>query len=254
MIETHVQPSRARAQRLPAGPLARTSGIRAGIALTLALLWFAARAEEAPTYDRVSISVSEQDEIANDTLIAVLYVQREGTKQSEVADAVNKTMRAALDTARAVDAVNVQTLGYVTSPVYNRETITGWRARQSLRLDSGDSVALTQLVGTLQETLAVESITYAVSPAARRSAETRLIVAAMQAFKQRATLVATQLGRTGYRIVHVDVSAGGFAPPPMPMRAMAMARAAEIAPPAVEAGEQTLSVTISGTIEVSPLQ
>ncbi len=223
------------------------------VAATLLVAGAAVAGEQAPTYDRVSLSAAAEERVANDTLVATLYVQREGPKQAAVADEVNTTMRKALESAKGAAGVTAQTGGYSTSPVYNRETIVGWRARQSLRLESRDPKALTALLGTLQETLAVESVGYDVSPPARRTAEDRLIAEALAAFRGRADLIAQELGRKGYRFVQVDVSSGGYAPPPMPVRAMAMKSGmADVAEPAIESGEQSLTVSVSGVIELLP--
>lgn len=215
----------------------------------------AAAHEDESVYDRIHISADAEEQVPNDTLIAVLYVQREGRRQREVADAVNRVMRAALDAAAKVEAVRARTLSYHTSPVYREKVIAGWRGRQQLHLESREAARLTELVGELQEHMAVQSMGYTVSAEARAAAERRLIVQALRAYRERASLIATQLGRTGYRIVRLNVDTGGAVPPPMPMHMQAMrAGAAEVAPPAVEAGEQTLRVTVSGSIELDPVQ
>ncbi|MGE0386599.1 MAG: SIMPL domain-containing protein [Gammaproteobacteria bacterium] len=226
----------------------------ASVALAAVLASAGAAAGEAPVYDQVSLSVSAQEEVSNDLLVAILYAQREGARQAEVADGVNTAMRAALDVAKATATVKVQTLGYSTSPVYNRESVVGWRARQSLRLESRDHAALTALVGRLQDSLAVESIGYGISTDARQGVEDRLIASALAAFRKRADLIAREMGRRSYRIVRADVGTSGYQPP-MPLRAMAMrADVASVAPPAVEAGSQAVAVTVSGTIELTAAQ
>ncbi len=223
------------------------------------LVWLFATAplaahEPAAGYDRISLSVSAEAPVANDVLVAVLHVQREGQRHSAVADEVNRTMRWALEIAGRAATVQAQTLGYTTSPIYDKQVIAGWRARQQLRLQSREAAALTALIGELQERLAVGSIDYTVSAEARSAAEARIVTRALQAFRERAALVAGQLGRSGYRLVHVDVSTGAQMPPPMPLRATMRAEAADVAPPALAAGEQILSVTVSGTIELDPVQ
>ena len=58
-----------------------------------------------------------------------------------------------------------------------------------------------------------------------------------------------QLAAKGYRIVDVSINTGGAQPMPIMMRATAM-EAASVAPPALEAGTSTLSVSVSGVIEL----
>ena len=76
------------------------------------------------------------------------------------------------------------------------------------------------------------------------------MVDAISAFRARAKIVADALGK-GYTIKELNV---GAQRPPMPVHAMnrAVVMMADAAAPApVEAGEATVSVTVSGKIEIS---
>ena len=154
---------------------------------------------------------------------------------------------------KAVAGIKVQTLQYGTYPVYANEgtRVTGWRARQSLRLEGRDAQAVGELVATLQEQLAVESIGQAVSREARTAAEEALTPNALAQFDARAKQVAAALGRPGYRLVRINVSTTGNPGMPVVYRGAMMAdMAMKAAPAQVEAGEQTLGVTVSGTIQL----
>ena len=91
-----------------------------------------------------------------------------------------------------------------------------------------------------------------VSRAKRASLEEGLVARALEAFAKRAGLIATTLGRSGYRLVRIDVATAGQQPQPhMQLRAMALMETA-VAAPTIAAGEQTIEVTVSGTIELRP--
>lgn len=211
---------------------------------------FAAVSSEAPvTYDRIHLSGSATGEVANDTVVALLYAQREGQQAAALADEVNGAIAWALAQAAGSEGIKAQTLDYQTQPVYQNQRLSGWRVRQSLRLESRDASRLASLVGTLQARLAVQSIGYQVSPARQREAEEGLIVEALAAFRGRAELVREQLGAAGYRLVELRVDGGG--PVPMPRTAMAtMEMRGAATPPALEPGTRDLSVSVSGTIEL----
>ncbi|KRT57711.1 SIMPL domain-containing protein, partial [endosymbiont of Ridgeia piscesae] len=130
--------------------------------------------EDATLYDRVRLAVSAEQQVSNDTLVAVLYVQTEGTNTAALANEVNRKMGWAIGQAKLADGVKSQTLDYRTNPIYRKQVLTGWRVRQSLRLESNDSTKLSDLIGTLQKQLAVESISYQVSSAARKVAQDEL--------------------------------------------------------------------------------
>jgi predicted secreted protein len=215
--------------------------------LTLLALAPMAMAEGPSRYERVSLTAVASEAVANDLMRAVLYVERQGEDPRSLAAGVNEAMRHALDAASAEPAVTARTLHYRTTPVYERNRLTGWRVRQSMLLESPDDAVLARLVGALQDRLAVESIEHDLTPEARETAEEALIARAIAGFRQRADLVAREFGRDRYRLVEAEIHTERSAPPMGPMR---MAVMAEGAPPAVEAGEQTVSVTLRGIIEL----
>lgn len=202
-----------------------------------------------PTYDRVSLNASAEQEVENDTLVAILFAEHQAQRQKDVSRVVNEAVRWALDKAKGRAGIKVQTTQYNTSPVYNKNVVTGWRARQSIRLESSDADAIGELIGELQEQLSIGSINYAVSKSARDAVEETLTSAALAQFKRRAELIARDLGRKTYRIVqlHINTQSGG----PQPVVYAARVAKMEAAPaPAIEAGVQTVTVDVSGTIEV----
>lgn len=221
----------------------------------LALLLAASPAlahDTEPRYNRASFSVSATADVENDTLVAVLAAQRDGSSARQLAGEVNEVMAWALAKAKAAAGIKVQTLDYQTSPIYQKNTVTGWRVSQSLRLEGQDTAAVSELVGVLQERLNLQHVGYEVSPQRRKETEDRLIGEAIGAFEARAKRVADGLKRRGYRLVQMNVDSGGL-PAPLPRyRAMpsAMAEVAA-APPAIEAGTQTITVGVSGEIELS---
>ncbi|MES9887698.1 MAG: SIMPL domain-containing protein [Candidatus Sedimenticola sp. 6PFRAG1] len=146
-------------------------------------------------------------------------------------------------------------IDYSTSPIYSKSSsfsgdkITGRRVRQSLRLESKDTTALSNLLGKLQEVLALSNIHYTVSPEKREEAQQRLIAEAIIKFKRRATLVSGELDTHDYRLVNMNINTSGVSPRHFPVRAMAM-EMKSAAPPALEAGTQRVEVRVSGTIEL----
>ncbi len=209
----------------------------------------ASAGEEDTHYDRINLSATATDEVENDLLVAVLFEQREGEDPAVLADQVNRVIAAGLARAKGTPGIKVQTLDYRTTPVYRKEVLTGWRVRQSIRLESSDSARLSRLIGELQASLQVESIAYRVSDGRRAQAEDRLIKEALAGFRHRATLVAGELGRPGYRLVRLDIGTQGAPIQPMLLRGMVAPAAAA---PVLEPGTQRISVTVTGTVELKP--
>lgn len=208
-------------------------------------------AGETPlTYDRINLGASAEGKAANDILVAVLFSRSEGPAAEPLAADVNKAIGAALEQAKKVPEVTVQTLNYQTFPTYQNQKMTGWSVQQSIRLESKHIDKLGRLIGDLQKTLKVESIAYQVAPETLRSTEDRLMSEALKAFQQRAEQVTRELGRKRYRIVVLDVNTGGATPPPWRPVARTMAMDVAAAPPAIEAGDQPVTVNVQGTIEL----
>ncbi|MEJ2691738.1 MAG: SIMPL domain-containing protein [Candidatus Thiodiazotropha sp.] len=207
-------------------------------------------AEQPPRYDQVNLSAVASQETDNDTLIAVLSTQKEGSDPAALSDSVNRLIEQALLQAKQQPEIKVQTLGYQTSPIYRQQRLSGWRVKQSLRLESRDSDRLSQLLSSLQGTLALESISYAVSDERRRAVEEALIKQALEAFQQRAKLITHQLGRQSYRLVEMSIRNSDQPVSRMPMRASMMTMEGAVATPQLEAGSQTLRVEINGRIEL----
>lgn len=219
--------------------------------LLLCLLPLAASADTAPTYNRVSFTAQASTEVENDTLVAVLYAQREGPRADVIANQVNRLVDQAVEQAKQVPGVEVQTGAYRTTAVYKDSNIRGWRVYQSIRLESQDSKRLGDLIGRLQNLLNVQSISYQLSPRQERKYQKRLITEALHKFQARAKEIADTLGKSGYRIVHLSVNTGGNRPLLMRAAAMNMARSERVGnAPRIEAGTQRLQVNLSAEVEL----
>jgi predicted secreted protein len=205
--------------------------------------------DEPLTYDRVNLSTGANTEVENDTLVAILYSQREGANLQTLANDVNNKISRAVKKSKQTANIDVQTLGYQTNPVYDKQRLSGWRVRQSIRLESKDSTQLSKLIGELQRTLAVESINYSVSPEKIRETEEKLIVEAIDAFTHRAKLITNQFGRSNYRLVDIHINTAGAPIRPLQMRSATVAMES-VSAPTIEAGKQDIRITVNGTIEM----
>lgn len=202
--------------------------------------------------NRVSLSASAESEVENDLLVANLYSEHQSQQQKDVSEYVNKAVAWALGKAKKIDGIKVQTTQYNTSPLYNKRVITGWRARQGIRLESTDSATLSDLIGELQEKLLVGSINYGVSKETRDAAEETLTAEALAQFTKRAKMIAEQLGRDSYQIVQIHVNTQGGHPVPVSYATRGLASAeAKVSAPSLEAGVQSVTVSVNGTIEIS---
>lgn len=204
--------------------------------------------EPVDHYDRVQLSASAQTQVDNDTVIAVMYSQEEGGDAVQLTGLVNERVTKAVELLQQHESIKFQTSAYSTSPVYHKNKVTGWRVRQTLRLESKDMALMSKVVGQMQQTLALQRLSFTVSPELKKKTDDQLIDEALIGFQQRALRITQQLGRKNYKIVDIDVSTStGHYPRPQFEAAVMASKAAA---PAIEAGEQTLQVRVSGQIEM----
>lgn len=210
-------------------------------------------AAETPEYNRVTLNESAQAEVENDLLVVVLFAQAQGQDAATPADEVNRAMDWAVSMAKSHPEVKVQTLGYYSNAVYNKNVIRGWRVNQSLRLESRDSRLLGDLIAKLQEQLQVQSIGYQVSEDQRRTHLDALTATALQRFQDRARHIAGALGHSGFRVVRININDGYHNPVPIARGMMLEAAKADVAvaPARIEAGTQQLTISVNGEIELS---
>ncbi|MDB4575920.1 SIMPL domain-containing protein [bacterium] len=200
-------------------------------------------------YDRIHLSVSATAQLENDTMVATLSAQEEGSQAAELSAMVNKRIRNALELVKKHPQIKHQTNAYSSNPIYNKNKISGWRVSQSLRLESSNMALMSDVLGELQADLALQSMQFTVSPASKNKQDEILIDEALEAFSKRAQQVVKKLERRNYKIVDINISTSGATGvrPQYQMRAMAMDAESS---PAVSAGEQTVTVTVSGNIEL----
>ena len=211
-----------------------------------------AMADEAePPMNRVSFQVERRRDVDNDWVTAVLAVTEDDLDSAKLADRINQTMTWAIGIARAHKDLSVKTGGYSTHPVYgdSDRRIRAWRASQQLILEGDSAEKVSAAVGELQSRLQLQSMRFSVSRELRRLTQDELIAAGLGAFRARAELVRTSLGKSGYEIVSISINTGGSVGP-MPRFEAARAMASSVSPPALEAGTSTVTVGVNGTIEL----
>ncbi len=198
-------------------------------------------------YDQVNLSVRAGGRVDTDTIVAIVYMERQSAEQTLAAGEVNEGLRWAAEKAAAA-GIEAAPQSYRSSPVYNKQNIVGWRVRQSLRLESADPARIGQLLGELQQQLSIKSLRHELSPGARLQAEERFVIEALNAFERRAQLIAKSLKRPGYRIVKLTISTDST---PTPIARSSRAISAANAPaPVVDGGRQKIGIRVSGTVEL----
>lgn len=207
----------------------------------------------------LNLSATEQQEVAQDTLNATVDFAVQGRDQVVLQNQVNVALKKALDTAKAVDGVQVQTGYYQVYQVQNEPGIFSadnpvWRAQQSLQLHSTDSAGLLALLADLQSAgLTVSNLYYSLSPARYEQVSAELTTQVLQTLQQRAENAGSALGKKTAALVEVSLDGNANVPVTREVYAMA-ARAMDmkVETPSAEPGETTVSVTVAARAILSP--
>ena len=202
-------------------------------------------------YNQISLSASASADVENDKMIVTLYAQEEGSKAAVLSDRVNKKINQALEQLKQHKAIRVETESYSTTPIYNKNQIISWRVKQSIRLESMDMPLMSEVLGELQQQLNLSNIAFDVSREKSEQETQSLIDQAMAAYSKRAIQISNNLKAGGYKIVSMNVSTSTSAQPYRYKNARAMmADASSVTSPEIAKGVKTLTVRVSGTIEL----
>lgn len=214
----------------------------------------AAEAPRPPDTGLVSLQAEVRAGLANDLLVASLYLEQTDRDPARLAAAVSRAMNEAMALRKAFPDVTFTSGGQSTWPVYDKDNRQdGWRTRASLRLESRDFAAAAQAIARLQPALQLEQVSFTASPAAVSAVEDRLLADAIKAFSARADIAARALGKPRWELVNLHVNGGGM-PPPVPMMRKGLAMMAETAaaPQEFAGGDTTVTMSVNGTIRVLP--
>lgn len=201
-------------------------------------------------YNQIRFQATASETVANDRMRAVLTVQDEDDDAAKLADRINQTMAWALQQSKGQKGIEVRSGGYSTQPVYNKNTLTGWRASQELILEGGDFGQISKLIGTLQQRLQLTTVSFSIAPDTRAAVERKLIDRALDSFKQRAEQVRKNIGTSGYRIVELNINTEDMPVQPYPVMRAEAASMKSVAPPSFEGGNSDVRVSVNGTVQL----
>jgi len=211
----------------------------------------------APPQNVLQLSATGQVEVQQDLLTLSLTTSREGADAAGVQAELRKALDAALaqvKTTAQPGQMDVRTGDFSIHPRYNRDgKISGWQGRAELVLEGRDMPAISQLAGKLNG-MGVANVGYGLSRETREKVEADVATQAIAKFKGRADVYARQFGFGAYsfREVNVGQADAAFMPQGMPrVRAMSASMAADESVP-VEAGKTSVTVTVSGSVQMSP--
>lgn len=197
----------------------------------------------------IELSAESSRSAPNDLILATVLTEAAGTNPGDLSRQVNKQMADALKITKVYQSVKTKSGNTNSYPVYAKGgKIESWRMRSELLLESSDTEAISELLGKLQNTLAIANLVLQPSAETRKTAENQAILEAIASFKARATIIAGTFNKS-YRIKQLSVSSNGRIIQPM-YRAATKSMSFESVSVPMESGESQISATVSGQIEL----
>lgn len=206
-------------------------------------------------HDGLTLAASAAIEVPYDLIAMTLSTTREGSDAAAVQGQLRQAIDSALAEARKAQRpgqLEVRTGAFNLSPRYGSKSpnITGWVGQADLVLEGRDMAAIAQLAGRLN-TLAVARVGYSLARETRERVEADAAAHAIAKFRARAADYAKQFGYAGYSVreVNVGTSEPPIGPPIPRARIMAAASGDESIP--VEAGKATVTVQVTGSVQMT---
>ena len=202
----------------------------------------------------LSLAAQATADVPQDVVDITLFYEQEAQDPASLTSVLNQRADAALRQAKGVDNVTAHSGSFTVYPSTDRDgRISAWRGRTEVVLESKDFAAASKLAGKMSDSMQVGSVTFSLSPEAQRAAEQKLSTQAIASFKQQAQSSAQAFGYSGYAIREVNIGHNGSSPRPvMMMAARSMGADAKMsAPMALEGGTSTVTVNVSGSVQMN---
>ena len=232
-----------------------TQYIAACALLTCAGGLFAQQAGLPVPQNVVQLSAQGSVEVVQDLLTISLNTTRDGADAQAVQTLLKTALDAALAEAKKAAVpgqLDVRTGHFSLYPRYGRDgKPVGWQGTTELVLEGRDFVRISSTAGKIS-TLTLGNVSFGLSREQRSKVEADAQTMAIDRFKNRATDIAHGFGFTGYTLREVSVNANdpGYSPIPRMMAMQARSDTVAAAPVPVEAGKTSVTVTVSGSVQL----
>ncbi len=249
-------------------PLKRL-GCMALLALAAASAWSqpagAPAAQPAPAAPQnvVQLSAEGSVEVQQDLLVLTLGTTRDGkdanTVQAQLREALDKAVLEARRASSSTEPgqMDVRTGNFSLYPRYSQgpngqgSQINGWQGSAELVLEGRDFARITQTAARI-DSMTIRQVAFDLSRAQRAKVERDAQALAIDHFKAQAADLTQAFGFGSYTLREVSVNSNSFAPGPRPRMVAMQAKgpAMEDAPIAVQAGKTTVTVNVSGSVQM----
>jgi predicted secreted protein len=198
----------------------------------------------------VEFSVSAAETAPNDLAQATVFAEGTAPTLKALAQQINPLIAQANKQLESYPQIERKSGPISTYPSRVKNRITQWMMRSELKLESRDIDAISEVLGQLQESLAIGGLHFVPTPETRTLAEGKATQKAIAAFQAQAKEIAAVLGKP-YVIKRLNIQTADKINRVFfeEERSVSFSRTAAALP--VEAGESRIEVIVSGQIELA---
>lgn len=205
-------------------------------------------------YNVVQLSATGSVEVQQDLLVLTLSTTRDGKDAVSVQSQLRHALDAAtLEARRQAEPgqMDMRTGSFSLNPRYGQNNqISGWQGRAELVLEGRDFARITNTAARVT-TMTIGNVAFDLSREQRAKVERDAQGQAIENFKAQAADLTRAFGFSSFTLREVTVNSNSYAPGPRPrMMAMEAKSAMADAPMTVEAGKSTVTVNVSGSVQM----
>ncbi|HHT00510.1 MAG TPA: DUF541 domain-containing protein, partial [Thiomicrospira sp.] len=156
--------------------------------------------------NQVQFSITESQNVPNDSISMTFNRVAEGTSPQAVANEINLQMQAAVRALKAYPDIITQTTQYNIHPVYKKQVLSHWRGQQSLVLTLENKPGLVKVLTKIQPYLAYQSMQFGVSDALQDKILSQLTERAILKYRNQANLIAQGFQVPSYKILETRIN------------------------------------------------
>lgn len=218
----------------------------------------AAQAQSAQALRNVvQLSATGQVEVDQDWLQMNLAASHDGSDAAAVQKRLQQTVDAAMRSLKPQaqgQHMQVRSGSFGVYPRHGSDgKIKGWQGRAEVVVEGNDFARISQAAAQVKD-MTVSSMGFGLSKEGRIKVQDQAQAMAVEAFQQRASVLAKQFGFASYSLREVSINSqdGFYAPRMQPANApMAASLKMEMADPVpAEAGKEQVTVNVSGSVQL----
>lgn len=205
----------------------------------------------------ITLAADAFKEVPQDRVILTLTKEARGNDPKALADEVNKAINQVMESGKGNQQLQLQSGAYNLwpQPDYDdngkRTAKVTYVVNGEVIVSSKDMVEATRFVEQVSEQMNLSNIAFEMSREVRQEVENEIRAAAIQAFQAKARAITREFGFDNYDIKNVRLEDSSMVQSPKPRLGVAkaaMAQSADFSGPALSAGKERVTITVSGEI------